>query len=185
MQKIPKFCVGCTKETCLSPRFEPVIGLGTSRVPTGRSIAFSPATRHAIKEKQSRTPVILHCPICKEDLDFRFLIREPGITGAIRCPECKGRVLISSPYRIPIAIISLLVAWAVLANLGVRTLLGFVIGTVLIWPALSLLLTAYSVRIKPPILKEWKDRPPRTRRTFFEWLYDRDAPRDLFDKRRR
>ena len=129
--------------------------------------------------------MVLHCPICSEDFDFRSLLRERGIKGAIRCPQCKGRVLISSPYRVPIAIISLLVAWTVLANLGVRTILGFLIGTVLIWPALSLFLTAYSVRIKPPILKEWKERKPRTRRTFFEWLYERDAPRDLFDKRRR
>jgi hypothetical protein len=110
--------------------------------------------------------VTLRCPICREDFDFRSLLREPGMRGAVRCPQCKGRVSFSSPYRVPIAIISLLLAWALLANLHVHTILGFAIGTVLIWPPLSLLLTAYSVRIKPIILKEWKESretPPRRR----------------------
>lgn len=131
--------------------------------------------------------MVLHCPICSEDFDFRSLLREPGIRGAIRCRQCKGRVCFSNPYRVPIAIISLLLAWALLANRHVRTILGFAIGTVLIWPALALVLTAYSARIRPPILKEWKKsrKTPRRRRTFFEWLYDRNAMPELFDKRRR
>jgi len=36
------------------------------------------------------------------------------------------------------------------------------------------------MRVKPLTLKKWKPR----RRTFFEWLYDRDAPPEMFDKPR-
>ena len=127
----------------------------------------------------------LHCPICEEDFDSATLVVEPGVSGAVRCPKCKGRVLISSPYGRQVAIVSLLIAWAILALLHVRTILGFAVGTVLIWAPACFFLNAVSVRIKPARLKEWKARQPRTRKTLFERLYERDAPQDLFDKRRR
>jgi len=126
--------------------------------------------------------VIVHCPICAEDFDSTALLVEAGMTGAVRCPKCQERVRISSPYGGRVAIVSLPAAWVILAVLHVRTILGFAVGTLLIWPPVSLLLNAASVRIKGPILKKWN---PRRSRTFFEWLYDRDAPPELFGKRRR
>ena len=129
--------------------------------------------------------MILHCPFCAEDFDSSALVVEQGITGAVRCPKCRERVSISSPYGFPVAIASLLVAFVVLVLLNVRTILGFVIGTVMIWLPTSLLLNAASVRIKGPILKKWKPRHLRTRKTFFERLYERSAPPELFGKRRR
>lgn len=118
-------------------------------------------------------PVILHCPICGGDFDSATLVVEPGLRGAVRCPSCKGRVLISSPYGRQVAITSLLVAWAILAAMHVRTILGFVIGTLLLWAPACLVLNSVSVRIKPAGLKERKARQPRTRKTLFERLYER------------
>jgi len=125
--------------------------------------------------------VIVHCPLCAEDFESTALLVEPGMTGAVRCPKCQERVRISSPYGGRVAVVSLLAAWVILADLHVRTILGFAVGTILIWVPVSLLLNAASVRVKGPVLKKWKPR----RRTFLEWLYDRDAPPELFNKHRR
>jgi len=79
-----------------------------------------------------------------------------------------------------VAVISLLAAIGLLALFHVTSIIGFAVGIILIWIPLSLFLNVMSVRYKPPTLKKWKER----RKTFYEWLYDRDAPRDLFDKHR-
>jgi len=92
---------------------------------------------------------------------------------------------VSFAYGGIVAVVSLLIAIGALALSHVRSIVGFIIGIILIWIPLSLCLNAHSVRYKPPTLKKWKvRRKTGRRRTFFEWLYDRDAPRDIFDKRR-
>ena len=80
-----------------------------------------------------------------------------------------------------VAIVSLLIAIGTLVLLHVRSIVMFAVGIVLIWVPLSLYLKLASARYWPPTLKRWEER---RRRTFFEWLYDRDAPRDMFDKHR-
>ena len=83
------------------------------------------------------------------------------------------------------AVISLVVAVGMLALFHITSIIGFAIGTILIWIPLSLFLNVMSVRYKPPVFRKWKERRKKERRkTFFEWLYNRDAPRDLFDKHR-
>jgi hypothetical protein len=59
-------------------------------------------------------------------------------------------------------------------------MIAFVIGTILVWIPVSMSLNFALMRVKPLTLKKWKPR----RRTFFEWLYDRDAPPEMFDKPR-
>jgi len=81
------------------------------------------------------------------------------------------------PYGKYAAIIALLVAWAVLALLRVRSVLGFAIGTVLIWTPLSLYLNTLTFHYKPPFLKKWEPRKQRHYRSFFEWLYERNQIR--------
>ena len=101
------------------------------------------------------------------------------------CPRCSERVRVFWPYGKLVAIASLLVAIGTLALFRVRSVLAFAAGTFLIWVPLSLYLRLASARYGPPILKRRTERN-RTehRRTFFEWLYDRNAPRDIFDKNR-
>jgi hypothetical protein len=88
------------------------------------------------------------------------------------------------PYGKYAAIIAFLLALFFLALFRVRSILGFAIGTVLIWIPLSMYLNALTFRYKPPFLKKWEPRKQRHFRSFFEWLYERDAPPELFDKRR-
>lgn len=124
--------------------------------------------------------MILRCPICGQDLALADLQQPGGIGGGTYCPKCQGRVRISFPYRSLVALVSVLIALGTLALAHVSTIIGYVIGAVLIWIPLSLALNAATVRFKAPTLKKWKQR----RRTFFEWLYERDSPPELIDKRR-
>jgi len=84
------------------------------------------------------------------------------------------------PYGAAVAVISLLISLGVLALMHVRNIIWFIVGTVVIWIPLSMFINLWSTRLKPPVLKKWR---PRRTRTFFEWLYERDAPQDLLDKR--
>jgi DNA-directed RNA polymerase subunit RPC12/RpoP len=121
------------------------------------------------------------CPACGEQFDASALQQPAGIGGGQYCPACQQRVSLSMPYGLPVALVSLLISVGALALLHVRNIFGFLVGTVLIWIPLSMFLNLWSTRLKPPALKKWKPR----RRTFFEWLYERDAPQDLIDKRPR
>ena len=125
------------------------------------------------------------CPACGEEFHVDALQQPAGIGGGSYCPKCHERVYVSIPYGRAVAFISLLIALGILLLLHVRAILGLIIGTLLIWIPLSLFLNVCSTRLKPPFLKKWKARRHRTRRTFFEWLYDRAAPSELFGKRRR
>ena len=58
--------------------------------------------------------------------------------------------------------------------LKVTTVLWLVLGTVALWVPISLFLNIYSARFKPGDLKKWKDR---RRKTFFEWLCERNRIR--------
>ncbi len=118
------------------------------------------------------------CPACGEEFDASALQQPAGVGGGSYCPRCHERVYVSFPYGGPVALVSLSMAVGSLALLHVRTVLGFMIGTVAIWIPASLLLNVWTTRLKPPTLKKWKQR----RKTFFEWLYEKDAPQDLIDK---
>jgi len=117
------------------------------------------------------------CPICVTDFEATAIRRPSGISGPSYCPNCQGRVRVVLPNSKYAAIIALLIAWVVLALLGVRSVFGVVIGTVLIWIPLSLYLNAVSFRYKSPVLKKWEPRRERRFRSFFEWLYERDQIR--------
>ena len=124
--------------------------------------------------------MMYRCPFCDHDFDAVELRQPAGLGGGSYCPKCQERVRISFPYGGLVAFVSVLIAIGILALAHVRTIFGYVIGTVLIWIPLSLALNAATVRFKVPTLKKWKQR----RRTFFEWLYERDTPPELIDKRR-
>jgi|SRR5580658_2669204 hypothetical protein len=116
------------------------------------------------------------CPGCGQQIDIASLQRPGGMGGGLYCPHCQERVDISLPYGRIVAVVSLLLALTILRLLQVAVGLWFVIGTILLWIPISMFLNLWTTGLRPPTLKKWKPR----RRSFFEWLYDRDAPQDIF-----
>jgi hypothetical protein len=102
------------------------------------------------------------------------------MTGGSFCPHCHERFAISGPSK-AVAIASLIIALGILLLVGVRSIIGLVLGSALLWVPISLFLNVATVRKKGVILRKWKPR----RRTFFEWLYERDSTPELFDKKPR
>ena len=119
------------------------------------------------------------CPTCGHEFDASALQHPAGMGGGLYCPKCQERVNVSMPYGRAVALISLVISVALLELLNVKNIVAFVIGTALIWIPVSMFLNAWSARLKPPYLKKWK----AGRRSLFQWLYDKDEPRDLFGKR--
>jgi uncharacterized paraquat-inducible protein A len=122
-----------------------------------------------------------HCPFCEEALDLPDLQLRWGLGGGSYCPKCQQQVYLSSPYSKRIAVLSLLLVVALLWILQVTSIFWFVAGTVALWVPISLLLNAYSTGFTSSTLKK---RKPRIR-TFFEWLYDREKPPEIFGKDKR
>jgi len=106
------------------------------------------------------------CPYCEKGFAVTALQMPAGASAGADCPHCGERVLLFYPYGRLVAIISLLIALGTLAVLHVRSIAGFVVGTILIWIPVFLYLKLMSARYRPPILKRWKEH----RKTFFEWL---------------
>ncbi len=95
----------------------------------------------------------LQVPIyCEKDFGVAELQMPAGASAGAYCPHCGGRVLLFFPYGQVVAIISFLIAIGALAVLHVRSIAGFVVGTILIWIHLSLYLRLMSARYRPPIL---------------------------------
>lgn len=130
-----------------------------------------------MSEKISRKIYI--CPKCSEALEPAELQQPAGIGGGTYCPKCQERVYVSFPNSKLIAVLSLLLALGALLLLRVTSVLWLVAGTLVLWVPISLFLNFYSTRFKRPVLRKWKPRKrkPRKRRTFFEWLYERDQIR--------
>lgn len=117
---------------------------------------------------------IYSCPYCSEGLNPVELQQPVGIGGGTYCPKCQQRVYVSFPYAKLVAVLSLFLVCGILFLIGVRSILWLVTGTVVLWVPVSLFLNFYSTTFKRPLLRKWK---PRMRRTFFEWLYERDQIR--------
>jgi hypothetical protein len=60
----------------------------------------------------------------------------------------------------------------------VSSIFWFIIGVLLLWVPISLVMNVWSANLKPATFKRWKPR----RRTFFEWLYERDSTPAIFNK---
>ena len=87
----------------------------------------------------------LQIPICGHQFDAAALKRPTGITGPSYCPNCDGRVRIFLPYARFVAAFSFLIALSVLRILHViRTILTYMVGSILIWIPVSLFLNALS-----------------------------------------
>lgn len=95
------------------------------------------------------------------------------------CPKCQARVYVSSPYPKLVAVLSLLLAVGALLLMRVTSVIWLVAGTLVLWVPISMSLNLYTLQFKRSTLKKWQ---PRKRRTFFEWLYERDKPPEMFDK---
>jgi len=115
-----------------------------------------------------------NCPTCGEPLDPVDLLRPAGLGGGTLCPKCLDRVVVSFPYSKIVVVISLVLAIGAMLVMRVRSVPWFLVGTVVLWVPISLWLNVYSTRFKNPVLKKWE---PRKRKTFFEWLHERDQIR--------
>ena len=93
------------------------------------------------------------------------------------CPNCQVRVYFSFPYSALVAVLSVVLAIAALLVMRVTSLVWITVGTLVLWVPISMFMKIYFTQFKPATLKKWKPR----RRTFFEWLYDRDKPPGMFD----
>jgi len=94
------------------------------------------------------------------------------------CPKCQSRVHLSFPHSILVAVLSLLLAIGALLVMRITSLVWLTVGTLVLWVPISMFMNIYFTRFKPANLKKWNPR----RRTFFEWLYDRDKPPEMFDR---
>jgi hypothetical protein len=124
--------------------------------------------------------MLVQCPTCGNSFDLAARERPGGTTGGSFCPHCHERFAIPGPTK-AVAIASLIIALGILALVGVRSIIGFVSGSALLWIPISLFLNGAAVRRKGVVLRKWKTR----RRTFFEWLYERESTPELFDKKPR
>ena len=100
------------------------------------------------------------------------------MTGGSFCSQCHERFAIPGPSK-TVTIVSLIIALGTLALAGVRSIVGLVVGAALLWVPFSLFLYAARTRRKSVVIRKWTPR----RRTFFEWLYERNqirAPK-MFD----
>ncbi len=119
------------------------------------------------------------CPNCGISFDATELQQPAGVGGGSYCPKCQSHVRLKFPYGRWVAVISLFLAIAILRLFRVTSIPWLILGTILLWIPISLYLNVYSFRYKAPTLIKWKER----RRSFFEWLYERDSTPRLFDKR--
>ena len=129
--------------------------------------------------------MLVQCPTCGDSFDLAARERPGGMTGGSFCPQCHERFAMPGPSK-AVAILSLIIALGTLALAGVRSIVGLVVGAALLWVPISLFLHAARMRRKGVVIGKWKPRRPR-RRTFFEWLYERDqirAPKMLDDDKK-
>lgn len=128
---------------------------------------------------KNNSSLTYECPVCKRRFLATELQQPAGVGGGSYCPICQARVRVSFPYSGLVAAVGLMIALGLLYLVHVTDVFAFLLGIVVIWVPHSLFLNVASMRYKPATLKKWKER----RRTIFEWLYDRDAPKDLFPKK--
>ena len=124
--------------------------------------------------------MLVQCPTCGNSFDLAAREQPGGMTGGSFCPHCHERFAISWPSK-AVGIASLIIAVGIVALFGIRSIIGLVLGSALLWVPVSLFLNLATVRRKGVVLRKWKSR----RRTLFEWLYERDSIPELFDKKRR
>jgi len=128
--------------------------------------------------------MLVQCPTCGNSFDLAAREQPGGLTGGSFCPQCHERFAIPGPSR-AISIVSLIIALGTLALVGVRSIVGLIAGAALLWVPISLFLHVWTTRGKGVVvIRKWKPR----RRTFFEWLYERDqirAPKILDDDENR
>ena len=120
------------------------------------------------------------CPHCGESVQPGELQQPVGLGGGTYCPKCSGRVYFSFKYGWQVAVLSIVFAVVVLRLVRVKAIIVWVVGTPLIAIPMSMYLNVLSSRLKPPVLRKWQER---RRKSFFEWLYERDSPTNLIDKR--
>jgi hypothetical protein len=116
----------------------------------------------------------IQCPLCEKWVDRRELRVQWGEHGALECPECHQWVRFSQPHPVFRNTFALALSGAFLFIVGLRNIVLLLIGTIVIGPLLSGLLSIYFERSYP--------------RTMFVKLVPyvpRGSPLQIFGNRRR
>jgi hypothetical protein len=126
--------------------------------------------------------VTLRCPLCQGAVSTSELEVLPKTGGGFKCPRCGQLLRFYQPYRVLRTLVSCSLAASVLLLGGIRNIPALLGGTFLLSIPISLLVNAYSVHFIPLVLTPWK--PPPATKTPMEVINDRNAPIDLFPKKR-
>lgn len=117
--------------------------------------------------------MLVTCPTCGRSFDLAERETPGGFGAGSYCPHCHEQFSIPGPNK-TIAASSLILALGILVLVGVRSALGLVVGSVLLWVPISLFWNVSEIRRKGVVLRKWK---PLLRRTFSDWLSERDKIR--------
>jgi len=121
--------------------------------------------------------MLVQCPTCGNSFDLAARERPGGMTGGSFCPQCHGRFAMPGLSK-TITLVSLIIALGTLALAGVRSIVGLVVGAALLWVPISLFFYVARMRRKGVVIGKWEPRQQKPRRrTFFEWLYERNQIR--------
>ena len=126
--------------------------------------------------------MVIECPLCKTFVDTSNLTRFTGSGGGVTCPNCKGAVRFSQPYRVLRVAASALIAAGIVRIAGVRNLPTFFITTLILWVPVSLFLNAYLIHYIPLFLVPWK--PRHHTKTIYEVVNEKNATIELFDNKK-
>jgi hypothetical protein len=102
--------------------------------------------------------MVIECPLCKTFVDTVNLTAIPSSGGGRTCPNCKGAVRYSQPYRVLRVAASAVIAAGIVRVSGVRNLPTFCITTLVLWVPVSLFLNSYLIHYIPLFLVPWKPR---------------------------
>src|ERR1700739_2748541 len=119
--------------------------------------------------------MVVNCPTCGSAFDLAERERPGGLTGGSYCPHCHEQFLIPGPSK-TLAIASLIFALGALVLVGVRSVLSLVVGSLLLSLPISFLLNVSEMSRTGVVLRK---RKPLMRRTFSEWLAERNAPPEI------
>jgi hypothetical protein len=117
--------------------------------------------------------MLAQCPTCGISFDLAERETPGGFGAGSYCPHCHEQFSIPGPSK-TVAIASLFLALGILALVGIRSALGLVVGSLLLWVPISFFWNLSEMSRKGAVLRKWK---PLLRRTFSDWLSERDKIR--------
>jgi len=73
------------------------------------------------------------CPHCDREIDTRNIRMEFGRNNAPKCPKCGGLVRPYRPYKRVVSVSSLVLGVLTMEFFGVKSVIWFALGVVMLW----------------------------------------------------